>query len=98
MRRYLVDAWFGQLPDHDHSDAGTRTHDVPAADDDLGNVHHGDPASVCFAGADRCRLYATARFEVGHRLLHSGRLECQQFTSRGRWWTAALMAAFVLVL
>ena len=61
VRRRLVDDGLGQLPDHDHPDAGPRHDDVPPADDDLGHVHHRHPAGVRPAGAHGGRLHAAGR-------------------------------------
>ena len=56
--RHLVDDGFGELHDHDHPDAGTGHDDVSPAADDLGDVHHGDPAGFRVARADGGRLHA----------------------------------------
>ncbi len=69
LRRYLVDDGFGQLFDHDHSDAGTGHDYVAAADDHLEPVCHGDFASFRVASADRWCDHADDRSFVGHRLL-----------------------------
>ncbi len=65
MRRRIVDDGLGELSDDDHSDACPRHDDVPPADDDLGDVHHGHSASVRSAGAHCCRFHATADLKFG---------------------------------
>ena len=98
VRRRVVDDGLDQLHDHDHPDAGTRHDDVPAADDHLGDVHHGHPAGLCLAGAHRGRLHATAGSHSRHRLFHSRRLDRQQRGCGFRRRSAAAVAAPVLVL
>ena len=48
--------------------------DVPPADDDLGDVHHRDPAGVRAAGAHGGGLHAALGSAVRHRLLPAGGL------------------------
>ena len=98
LRRHLVALGVDQLH-HDHRHAArARNEDVPAADDRLGDVHHGASSSVCAPRPDRGLDHAAPGPRCRDQLFQPRRLDGRQRSSGGRRRRSDPLPARLLVL